>query len=85
MDALTTELKEKIVDILNLQHIKPEDIGDDDLLFSGKIELDSIDALELIVLLEKDYGLKIASKEEGLHIFKSVRTIAEFITNAKAK
>lgn len=85
MDALTTELKEKIVDILNLQHIKPEEIGDDDLLFSGKIELDSIDALELIVLLEKDYGLKIASKEDGLKIFKSVRTIADFITQSKAK
>lgn len=83
MEALTTELKVKIVDLLNLQHIKPEDIGDDDLLFSGKIELDSIDALELIVLLEKDYGLKIASKEEGIKIFESVRSIAEYITKAK--
>jgi len=83
MEALTTELKVKIVDLLNLQHIKPEEIGDDDLLFSGKIELDSIDALELIVLLEKDYGLKIASKEEGIQIFKSVRSIAEYITKAK--
>lgn len=83
MEALTTELKVKIVDLLNLQHIKPEEIGDDDLLFSGKIELDSIDALELIVLLEKDYGLKIASKEEGIKIFQSVRSIAEYITNAK--
>lgn len=83
MEALTTELKVKIVDLLNLQHIKPEEIGDDDLLFSGKIELDSIDALELIVLLEKDYGLKIASKDEGIKIFQSVRSIAEYITNAK--
>jgi acyl carrier protein len=83
MEALTTELKVKIVDLLNLQHIKPEEIGDDDLLFSGKIELDSIDALELIVLLEKDYGLKIASKEEGIKIFQSVRSIAEYITKAK--
>ncbi len=83
MEALTTELKVKIVDLLNLQHIKPEEIGDDDLLFSGKIELDSIDALELIVLLEKDYGLKIASKEEGIKIFESVRSIAEYITKAK--
>jgi acyl carrier protein len=83
MEALTTELKVKIVDLLNLQHIKPEEIGDDDLLFSGKIELDSIDALELIVLLEKDYGLKIASKEEGVKIFQSARSIAEYITKAK--
>lgn len=84
MEALTTELKVKIVDLLNLQHIKPEEIGDDDLLFGGKIELDSIDALELIVLLEKDYGLKVASKEAGIEIFKSVRSIAEYITKEKA-
>ncbi len=84
MSALTTELKEKIVDILNLQHLKPEDIGDDDVLFSDKIGLDSIDALELIVLLERDYGIKIASKDEGIKIFQSVRTIADYITQMRA-
>lgn len=83
MDQLPQELKEKIIDILNLEHLSPSDIGDDELLFDEKIGLDSIDALELIVLLEKDYGLKVTSKEEGMKIFRSVDTIADFIRSSK--
>lgn len=73
-------LKAQIVEQLNLQEVKPEDIGDDQPLFKDGLGLDSIDALEIIVLLQQHYGIRIANPEQGPEIFRSVRTIAEFIT-----
>lgn len=73
-------LKAQIVEQLNLQEVKPEDIGDDQPLFKDGLGLDSIDALEIIVLLQQHYGIRIANPEQGPEIFYSVRTIAEFIT-----
>lgn len=73
-------LKAQIVEQLNLQEVKPEDIGDDQPLFKDGLGLDSIDALEIIVLLQQHYGIRIANPEQGPEIFHSVRTIAEFIT-----
>lgn len=73
-------LKAQIVEQLNLQEVKPEDIGDDTPLFKDGLGLDSIDALEIIVLLQQHYGIRIANPEQGPEIFRSVRTIAEFIT-----
>jgi acyl carrier protein len=80
MDALTTTLKKQIVEQLNLQHIKPEDIGDEQALFAEGMGLDSIDALELIVLLQQKYGIKLADPSEGPKIFYSVKTMADYIT-----
>ena len=60
------------------------DIGDDMMLFGDELGLDSIDALEIIVLLEKDYGVKIENQEEGQKVFKSVRSIAQFILENQA-
>jgi acyl carrier protein len=79
MEKLMAELKVKIVHALNLKHIKPEEIGDDQALFVQGLGLDSIDALELIVLMQQDYKVKIADPQEGPKIFKSVRTMAEYI------
>ncbi|HKX86482.1 MAG TPA: phosphopantetheine-binding protein, partial [Flavobacterium sp.] len=59
MDALKQELKSKIIAVLNLEDIAVEDINDNDALFGDGLGLDSIDALELIVLLDKDYGIKL--------------------------
>ena len=73
------DLKVKIIDALNLKHLKPEDIGDDQPLFVQGLGLDSIDALELIVLLQQDYNIKITDPQEGPTIFKSVKTMAEYI------
>lgn len=73
-------LKAQIVEQLNLQEVKPEEIGDDQPLFKDGLGLDSIDALEIIVLLQQQYGIRIANPEQGPEIFYSVRTIAEFIT-----
>lgn len=83
MEELMANLKLQIIEALNLKHLKPEDIGDDQPLFIDGLGLDSIDALELIVLLQQQYHIKIANPQEGPKIFKSVRTIAEFITANK--
>lgn len=77
------DLKEQIIEQLNLQDVKPEEIGDDQPLFGDGLGLDSIDALELIVLLQQKYKVKLSNAEEGPKIFRSVRTIAEFIENSK--
>ncbi|MDR1886428.1 MAG: phosphopantetheine-binding protein [Prevotellaceae bacterium] len=78
MDKLIEELKFKLIEHLNLQ-IPCERINPDEPLFNSGLGLDSIDALELIVLLQQDYGIKVKSAEEGKHIFRSVRTMAEYI------
>ncbi|HMG11464.1 MAG TPA: phosphopantetheine-binding protein [Mucilaginibacter sp.] len=83
MDKLMADLKEQIIEQLNLQDVKPEDIGDDQALFGNGLGLDSIDALELIVLLQLKYKVKLSNAEDGPKIFRSVRTIAEFIENSK--
>ena len=79
MEQLKTDLKKQIIEALNLKHLKPEDIGDDQPLFVEGVGLDSIDALELIVLLQQRYNIKIANPQDGPKIFKSVKTIAEYI------
>lgn len=85
MEELILELKEKIIDALNLEEMSPEEINTDEALFGGGLGLDSIDALEIIVLLEKNYGIKLANPSEGKAIFKSVRTIAEYVSKNRTK
>lgn len=79
-DKLMADLKVQIIEQLSLQHLKPEDIGDDQPLFVEGLGLDSIDALELIVLMQQQYNIKISNAEDGPKVFRSVRTMAEFIT-----
>ncbi len=85
MSELIATLKSQIIEQLNLQHLKPEDIGDDQPLFVEGLGLDSIDALELIVLLQQKYGIKLANPQDGPQVFKSVKSIADYITEHKAK
>ena len=75
-----SDLKTQIIAQLNMQDLKPEDIGDDQPLFVDGLGLDSIDALELIVLLQQHYKIKLSNAEDGPKVFQSVRTIAEYIT-----
>ena len=83
MEISTTEIKEKIITSLNIQDITADQIADDAPLFgAGGLELDSIDALELVVMLEKNFGIVIKDMEEGRPAFQSVNTLAAFI-NAK--
>jgi acyl carrier protein len=79
MEQLMVDLKMQIIEALNLKHLTPEDIGDEQPLFVDGIGLDSIDALELIVLLQQHYNIKMANPQDGPEIFKSVKSIAEFI------
>ncbi len=79
------ELKKQIIEELNIEDIKPEDIGDDAPLFGDGLGLDSIDALELVVLLEKNYGIKIVDEEVGKRVLASINTMAEFILEEKEK
>ncbi|MFL5763266.1 MAG: phosphopantetheine-binding protein [Bacteroidia bacterium] len=83
MDALIDQLKGEIIEQLNLEDLKKEDINPDAPLFGDGLGLDSIDALELIVLLEKNHGIKVANPADGKKIFQSVRTMAEYITANK--
>ena len=86
MEELIVELKQRIIEALNLEEMTPDDIDTDAPLFGEDgLGLDSIDALELIVLLEKRYGIKLASPAEGKAIFKSVRTIAVFVNENRKK
>jgi acyl carrier protein len=79
MELLVQKLKEEIITALNLSEMKPENIDEKAPLFVDGLGLDSIDALELTVLLEKKYGLKINSAEEGKRVLHSVSSMAEFI------
>ena len=103
MEELILDLKEKIIEALNLEEMTPADIDADDALFGDGetpadidaddalfgdgegLGLDSIDALELIVLMEKEYGIKLANPAEGKEIFKSIRTIAEYVSSHRTK
>lgn len=86
MDELSKQLKEQIIDVLNLEEMTPDDIDDQASLFGEDgIGLDSIDALELIVLLEKEYGIRLANPSEGKAIFKNVATIADFVSKNRKK
>lgn len=85
MEALKQELKEKIIKTLNLEDLTPEDVNDNDPLFGDGMGLDSIDALELIVMLDKDYGIKLSDPKEGKAIFQSIETMATYITEKRTK
>ncbi|MBU2884838.1 acyl carrier protein [Gilvimarinus agarilyticus] len=76
---LKLELKEKLIDQLNLEEVKPEDIKDDEPLFGEGLGLDSIDALEIIVILDNNYNIKIGNPEEARDIFHSINTLATYI------
>lgn len=85
MEELTKELKEEIIEALNLEEMTPEDVDENDALFGDGLGLDSIDALELIVLLDKKYGIKLANPAEGKAIFKSIATIADYVSKNRKK
>lgn len=82
---LIQQLKEQIIQKLKLSDKKPENIGDHDPLFVEGLGLDSIDALELIVLLQQEYNIKLSNAEQGQEVFRSVSTMADFILEKQAQ
>lgn len=85
MEQLIEELKAHLIKELNLEEITPADIDPDAPLFGEGLGLDSIDALEIILILDRNYGVKVKnpSEAESKQIFKSVRSLAEYITANK--
>jgi len=83
MQELILKLKEEIIEVLNLEGMTPEDIDESAPLFGEGLGLDSIDALELIVLMEKNYGIKLEDPKKGKEIFASIKTMAAYIQNHK--
>jgi len=79
IEDLKTNLKVQIIKYLNLLDITPDDIKDDTPLFGEELGLDSIDSIELIVLLEREYGIKINNPTEGRKVLVDVNKMAEYI------
>lgn len=86
MEELIDKLKKELIQELNLEEITPEDIDTDTPLFGDAgLGLDSIDALEIILILERNYGIKIKNPAEGKQIFYSIRTLADYISENQNK
>lgn len=85
MEELIEQLKTQIIETLNLEDLTNADIDADAPLFGEGLGLDSIDVLELIVLLERNYGIKFASPAEGRAVFQSVRVMAEYVAANRKK
>ena len=85
MEELILQLKKEIIEVLNLEEVKPKDIDNDASLFGEGLGLDSIDALELIVLIEKNYGIKLKDPAQGKEIFKSISVMADYIAKNRTK
>jgi acyl carrier protein len=83
MSELVEKLKVQIIEQLNLVDVEPSNIDENAPLFNEGLGLDSIDALELILLMQKEYGIKVATAEEGQKVFSSIKAMAEFIESKK--
>jgi acyl carrier protein len=84
-EELMLDVKKLIIERLKLEEIAVEDIDTDAPLFGEGLGLDSIDALELVIGLEKEYGVSIPDAEVGREVFQSVRTIAQYIVDNQGK
>lgn len=85
MEELILEVKQEIIEALNLEDITPEEIDNDAPLFGSGLGLDSIDALELIVLIERKYGIKLKDPSKGKEVFQSVNVMAKYIAENRTK
>ncbi len=79
MSDLIEDLKVKLISILNLTDVKPEDFDENAQLVGGELGIDSIDVLEMVVMVEKDYGISINNQEVGQKVFYSLANLAEYI------
>ena len=84
-EELKQQLKKQIIEFLNLKSLKPEDIKDDELLFGEGLGLDSIDSLELIVLLKREFGINIQDPKEGREVLTDVNTMVDYIEKYRTK
>ncbi len=85
IDELIKELRAELIKQLNLEEMLPDTFDENTPLFGEGLGLDSIDSLELVVLLDRNYGLKLKDPKEGRTVFYSIRTMAEYIYNNRQK
>lgn len=85
MKQLIEELKGKIISILDLSHLPSTHLDADSPLVGGALGLDSIDVLEMVIMIEKDYGLRIESREVGEKVFASLTTLAKYISDCSPR
>ena len=83
--AIRRELKELLVNMAGLEEIDPADIKDDEILFEEGLGLDSLDAVEIVVLLQRHFGLQVKDMKEGREIFKSIDTLSRYIYDNRPK
>lgn len=85
LSALKIQLKELLVSQLALVNIRPEDIADDTPLFGEGLGLDSLDAVEIVVMLQRHYGITMADSTLGRQVFQSINTLADYIQTHRTK
>jgi acyl carrier protein len=85
IEELTQKLRQEIVTQLNLEDMLPENFDENTPLFGEGLGLDSIDSLELVVLLDRNYGIKLSDPKEGRHVFQNIRSMAEYIYKNRTK
>ena len=85
IEELKLQLRQELIKQLNLEDVLPENFDDNTPLFGEGLGLDSIDSLELVVLMDRNYGLKLKDPKEGRHVFYSIRTMAEYIHANRAQ
>ncbi len=83
IDQIKRELKENIISALGLEDLSVDDIGDDDPLFGGELELDSLDAVEIVVVLQRKFGVNTKGLETRKEVFTSINTLAQFIIESR--
>lgn len=84
-EQLKQQVKEQIIKFLNLNNLKPEDINDEEPLFGDGLGLDSIDSIELIVMLSREYGINIQDPKEGRKVLTTVKTMVDYIEQHRTK
>ena len=85
MNELTNELKTKLITLLNLTDVTPEDFDENAQLVGGELGIDSIDVLEMVVMIEKDYGVIINNREIGKEVFASLASLARYIEQRRRR
>ncbi len=83
IEQIKLELKENIISALGLEDFSADDIGDDDPLFGGELDLDSLDAVEIVVVLQRKFGVNTKGLESRKEVFTSINTLAQFIIESR--